>query len=261
MTTSQYDCAIVIPSCDSYEEAWGPFFGFFFKYWPDCPFPIYLITETKKFDDPRVQMINLGKDFGWANNMIKSLAIIPENNFIYFLEDVFIMKKVDTARVLSLLNLLKKDTISCLRLFPLPGPSTQYGDTKDLGLIAQNAEYRVSTMPAIWNKAAFSRLLVAGENAWQMELDGTKRAHAMNELFVSVWPGDAVIDIFATAIKRGRWLYDAVQLCHKEGIPVKPVRPVESFNEYVIRKACYLPVIGGFFRVGHRWYHARGKKK
>lgn len=260
METISHNCAIVVPSCDSYEEAWSPFFAFFFKYWPDCPFPIYLITETKKFVDPRVKTINLMQDFGWANNMIKSLAIIPEQNFIYFLEDVFIMKEVDTDRVVALLDLLKKDNVSCLRLFPLPGPSVQYQDRKDLGIIAQDASYRVSTMPAIWSKDAFSRLLVPGENAWQMELDGTQRAHKMNELFLSVWPRDAVILIFATAIKRGRWLYDAIKLCEKEGIAVSPNRPVETFGEYILRKASYLPVIGGFFRRGRRWYYRLCKK-
>ena len=258
---NQYDCAVVIPSCDSYEDSWGPFFSFFFKYWPDCPYKIYLITETKKIADPRVNTVNLGKDLGWANNMIAALDLIPENNFIYFLEDVFILKKVDTARIVRLFELLKKDGVSCLRLTPTPGPDKPYKHVGELGVIGETAPYRVSTMTAIWDKAAFKRLLVPGENAWQMELDGTKRSHAMKELFLSVWPTDPAIDIFITAIKRGRWQYDALALCRREGVTVVSNRARENYLEYLTRRACGIPLVGGFFRMGRRWYYRKPKTK
>ncbi len=254
-----YDCAVVIPSCDSYEDAWGPFFKFFFKYWPDCPFPVYLVTETKKYPDQRVRTLNLGKDFGWANNMSVALDTIPEKYFLYFLEDVFIIKKVDTARVLRLFELLKKDHASCLRLFPAPGPDRAYGDSKELGIIADSAEYRVSTMTAIWDKQAFKRLLKPGENAWQMELDGTKRSSQMKELFLSVWPKDPVIKLFATAIKKGRWQYDALSLCKREGVAVISNRLREGLFGYLTRQAAYLPLLGGFFRRFRSWYYVSRK--
>lgn len=264
MENSAHNCAIVVPSCDSYEEVWGPFFSFFFKYWPDCPFPVYLITETKKAPDPRVKAINLGKDYGWSDNMDKVLSQISEKYFIYFLEDVFITKKVDTDRILRLLELAKNDHVSCLRLFPHPGPDTQYvnasGPVPELGVIAKDAPYRSSTMTAIWDKEAFKRLLKAGENAWQFELDGTKRASMMDELYLSVWPKDVAIHEFATAIKKGRWQYDALQLCKKEGIPVATKRPVEGMGGYVTRRLAYLPLVGGFFRKGRRWYYDPKKK-
>jgi len=254
------DCAIVIPSCDAYEDAWLPFFTFFFKYWPDCPFPVYLVTDHKAYTDSRVKTITLGEDFGWANNMKIVLDKIPEKYFLYFLEDVFITKTVDTKRILRLLDLVKTDNVSCLRLFPDPGADTQYKDGKEIGIIAKDAPYRVSTMTAIWDKHAFVRLLKPGENAWQMELDGTKRSENMNELFLSLWYGDKAINYFATAIKRGHWLYDAVKLCEKEGIKVVTHRPIESIWGYASRKLTKLPIVGRFFRVLRQWYFKSLKK-
>lgn len=255
MENNPSNCAIIVPSCDAYEDSWAPFFAFFFKYWPDCPFPVYLVTEKKTYPDRRVTMLHLGQDHGWANNMFIALDTVPEKYFLYFLEDVFIMKKVDTARVLRLLELSKRDDVSCLRLYPAPGPSRAYGDSRELGVIAQDAPYRMSTMTAIWDKAAFRRLLKPGENAWQMEYDGTKRAHGMKELFLSVWPRDPVIKLFATAIKRGHWQYDALKYCEKEGVPVISNRARETRNDYLIRRACYLPVIGRFISRGRGLYH------
>ena len=131
---NQYECAIVVPSCDNYEDSWGPFFGSFFKYWPDCPFPVYLITDNKIYPDQRVKTINLGIDHGWANNMkICQSEKITERFFLYFLEDVFLTKKVKTERILNLLAVLKKDRVSCLRLYPSPGPDRPYPSRQDLG--------------------------------------------------------------------------------------------------------------------------------
>ena len=36
--------AILIVSCDKYSDLWDPFFKLFFKFWPDCPFNIYLLS-------------------------------------------------------------------------------------------------------------------------------------------------------------------------------------------------------------------------
>ncbi len=247
------NCSIVIPSCDAYSDAWDPFFGFFFKYWPDCPFQIYLISETKSFGDNRVKPILLGKDFGWANNVDKALKQIPDKYFIYFLEDVFLLKTVDTARVLRLLEITKRDNVACLRLYPAPGPDMLYTKDKELGIIGKNAPYRVSTMTAIWNKNSFLELMRSGENAWQMEWDGTKRSSVMNELFLSVYKKNPAIDYYATAIKRGKWFYDAIALCKKEGIYVDTSkRKVETRNKYILRKIYSFPPIHFINRVIRR---------
>jgi hypothetical protein len=242
---NKLDCAIVIPSCDAYEDSWYPFFTFFFKYWQDCPFPVYLITDNKTYPDPRVTTIALGQDMGWANNMKIVLEQIPQKYFIYFLEDVFLKRKVDTNRIITLLEKTKKYEISCLRLFPEPGPTLPFPQDKELGLIAKDAPYRVSTMTAIWLKKTFIDLLKAGESAWQMEIDGTRRSSKTDELFVSVWQGDYPIDYFATAIKKGRWLYDAVKMCKKERVNADfTKREVESFAHSIIRKLAHMYFIG-----------------
>jgi len=54
------------------------------------------------------------------------------------------------------------------------------------------------------------------ENAWQMELDGPPSVPLkMDELFLSVWPGDDAMPLFATADQKGRWQYDALTAVQK----------------------------------------------
>ena len=57
---------VLIMSCDSYEDLWVPFFHFFDKYWPDCPYPIFLATNTKLFIHNNVQVIHSNHFGTWS---------------------------------------------------------------------------------------------------------------------------------------------------------------------------------------------------
>jgi len=70
-------------------------------------------------------------------------------------------------------------------------------------------------------------LLVDGESAWNMEVQGTIRSQALEVPFLSVKrsPGtDLVLDpampYYCTAIVRGRWVRGALDLCSREGIRI-----------------------------------------
>src|SRR3989344_3182549 len=169
------NCVILVSSCDVFDDLWHPFFKLFFKYWPDCPFPIYLISNFVKYNDRRVHTILLGEDKHWATNMINAFEKINTPYFVYFLEDVPLIRPVDTKRLLRLFDFMKDEGASCLRLYPLPGPDRPYKGKPDIGEIDKNAPYRVSTMAAIWKTQDFKDLIVPGENAWDMEIKGTER--------------------------------------------------------------------------------------
>ena len=81
------NCSIIVSSCDNFSDLWEPFFILFFKYWPDCPFKIYLISETKIYSDEKVEMISLKKDMGWASNLKAAIRRINTPYFIYFQEE------------------------------------------------------------------------------------------------------------------------------------------------------------------------------
>ncbi|MFM9834618.1 MAG: hypothetical protein ACKVOA_00770, partial [Methylophilaceae bacterium] len=43
------DLTIFVNTSDSFEDCWHPFFSLFARYWPNCPYPIVLNTETKDY--------------------------------------------------------------------------------------------------------------------------------------------------------------------------------------------------------------------
>lgn len=228
------NCSIAISSCDAYSDVWSAFFTLFFKYWPDCPFPIYLVSETKKYSDDRVKMLNIGDDKGWAANLKSALKKIDSPYILYLQEDYFLKSKVNTNNIIKLFDYLKKEKAGCLRLYPSPGPNMRYKNSPDAGEINKTVDYSISTQATIWDKKVLENLLIDGESGWDMEIKGSKRISNLKTPFLCVYK--KAIDYFCTAIKRGRWYYDAVKLCEKEGIKIdKNKRPIESGKEYFLR--------------------------
>lgn len=227
-------CSVIVSSCDSYDDVWAPFFTLFFRYWPDCPFPVYLMSETKKYPDDRVTTINIGEDKKWASNMKTALKQINTPYVLYLQEDYFFRSKVDTDNIIKLLNYAIREKVGCLRLFPSPGPDRTYKNSADVGEIDKKANYSISTQATIWNKDVLDSLLIDGESGWDFEIKGSKKVVDLKIPFLCVYK--KAINYFATAIKRGVWYYDAVKLCAKEGIIIDGKRrEIETRSRYFLR--------------------------
>ncbi len=227
----------MISSCDRYGDAWAPFFTLFFRYWPDCPFPIYLISTGQHFCDAHVRTVPFAKDLGWSGNLIGALKQIAEPYIIYFQEDYFLKARVDTDKVRSALEFVRKEQAAYLRLRPCPGPDLPYKKETEIGAISREAPYRNCTQTAIWKKDILLSLLRPGESGWDFELrGGIERSRLLAEPFLAY--KRPVIDYVCTAILRGEYMYDAVRFCRKEGIKLdRKARKFESIFEYWIRKS------------------------
>jgi hypothetical protein len=217
--------ALIVSSCDAFSDAWKPFFVFFDKYWADCPYEIYLISNEKKIPHNRVKTICVGKDRGWAANLRIALETISADHVIYFQEDYFIRRRVENDEVADLVAVCEKTKAACLRLYPCPGPDLPFENYETIGLIAPMAPFRVSLQCAIWNKRALATLLVPDESGWDMEIKGSDRSRKGDDLFLSVKRtgekgniGAVPIDYVCTAIVKGKWTQEAVDVCKKEGI-------------------------------------------
>jgi len=228
--------SLVVSSCDKFQDVWNIFFTLFFRYWPDCPFPVFLVANYRSCADDRVKTILVGEDRGWASNMRQALAQIPGQYVIYLQEDYFLEAKVDTLRIMRLLECMHQRRVGCLRLYPCPGPDLANGDSEELAGISREAPYRVSLQSAIWDKEVLQSILVDGESGWDMEIQGTERSRALDVPFLSVKRDpvtnrvtDPALPYLCTAIVRGRWDRRAVSLCQREGILLDmSKRPVET---------------------------------
>ncbi len=233
--------AVVISSCDRYSDLWKPFFTLLFRYWPDCPWPLYLQSNHQTFDDTRVTTIAVGDDSDWSTGFARFLDQVPHRYVVVLMEDYLLTKPVRTAELSALARTAGSLDAACLRLFPCPGPDRPLSDHPGLGEIAVGAAYRLSLQAALWDKAALAALLVPGESAWELELKGSGRADRVARPFLSVErspTADYALPYFCTGVEKGRWLRPALRLCRREGIAIDLARrPAEPLLFDWVRRA------------------------
>jgi len=235
MKKEKNNCTIIISSCDAYSDAWKPFFTLFFRYWPDCPFTIHLISNTLKYTDKRVHALTITPDLKWSSNLITSHQQTAEKYIIYFQEDYFLRSNVDNKKIFQALALADKTNAAYIRLFPCPEPDLPYQNRTDIGLISKDALYRNSTQTAIWNKQQLIKLLQPGETGWDFEVKGgIERSRLIKELFFAYY--EPVINYFCTAILKGVYLFDAVKFAKSEGIKLdRNARKFENYFHFIFR--------------------------
>jgi hypothetical protein len=140
MNRKDASCALVVASCDSFSDVWDAYFTLLFRYWPDCPYTIYLITDSKVYNHPKVKTIvqdELKKD--WSSCVIDSLKKIPEKYIIFNQEDFLINGPVKTEHIKKLVKNISEYNAACIRLLPSPPPDKKYND--HLGEITKGPQY------------------------------------------------------------------------------------------------------------------------
>lgn len=233
---------IIVSSCDPFRDAWGPFFHFFFKHWPDCPHPVYLLTNYGHYRDDRVRCIQLGRDRSWADNLRLALDHINAQHILYFQEDFFLTRRVSTAVVQADLAFAMENQAAYLSFYPEPQPDeASFKGHPRIGVCARDARLRVSLQAAYWNVATLRALLRSGETGWDMEKFGSERARDI--LFLRANSLETTpIGYFFTAIVRGAWQPGAVEMCRAEGITLdlnfRPVRPVTRWQKARYKWRC-----------------------
>ena len=161
--------AILVCSCDKYHDLWPAFFTLFRKYWPDCPWPVYLLSNHLGHPEHGVKNLLVGEDKDWTTNMITALDRIPESTVLIFMEDYFLTAPVDTSTTVALVETMATKRWGYLRLFATPGAESTTESISGLpvGPLAPGVPYRVSLQLAFWTKDVLSALLLPGESAWR----------------------------------------------------------------------------------------------
>lgn len=192
--------AIVVASCDKYSDLWGPLFAQFFKCWPDCPYPIYLVANNLVFPDSRVTTLTAGDDVDWSTTIFSAISKLEHTHLLFWIDDAFLDKPVPSERVATLFADFQAREASFLRLRPNPRPS-QWA-TPDIGILSSNAEYRVSLFASIWDMDILKLILRPGESAWQFELAGTERSRELPGFYCT----SKEIFSYLHGVERGIWI-------------------------------------------------------
>lgn len=226
------DVAILILSCDAYRDVW-PYIGESWdRYWQDCPFPIYLVSEIERFEHSLIENLCLGRKVGWSNMLLESLALVEHDHIIYLQDDYLLKGRTDSRGLAQLLHAFESLEADYLRLFPWPSAPEPLPSNPDIGIVDVDQPYRTSLQAAVWRKTTLQDLLRAGESGHQFEENSPGRAAKQNYNFLGVYDPDVtfhtmntrryVIDYYSTAVFQGKWLDDAIDTLEVNGISIDP---------------------------------------
>lgn len=206
--------AIVVASCDKFSDMWDPLFNLFFKYWDDCPYPVYLVANHMVCAHPRVKTLLAGDDKSWSSTILSAINQIDYSHILFWIDDAFPTKQIDTAKVNSLYSWMVSSEANFLRLRSDPKPAKIFSE--DIGILDVNAAYRVSLFATIWYRPALEFILKDGESAWEFELNGTERSAKLDKFYSVRKP----VFKYLHGVERGVWIRPTVKKLEAMGYKI-----------------------------------------
>lgn len=252
--------AILVVSFDAYQDLWPVFFHAFFKYWPDCPYRVYLGANTATYADPRVTPVLIGADQDYSTNLRAMLAQVPNEWVITWIEDRPPCAPVDTAQVTRAIRAAQQRQAAYLKLISIY-PLALVPADEIIGEIPKGWRYRVSLTVALWHQPALRALLHPGESAWDIERRGSDRSNDLAGGFYGLplatrWapplPQQHIV-------LKGRVMRAALPFLRREGLADRLARrPVQSWWAYLYDWAYYQAFDVYFYL---RWVAAQWQRR
>lgn len=188
--------AILVVSCDRYCSLWSIFFERLRRFWPDCDYPVYLLSNTVSFSADGVRVILTHEDRDWSSNLQVALSQIDADYVLLMLDDAPLDGPISNSRIYEFLREMTARNMRHLNL--KARPRGQISVSRRFKQYATGVSYRASVCPCIWDKRTLLELLVPGETAWQFEIRGSRRSDAFEEFYVVEQP---VLDLIHIIIK------------------------------------------------------------
>jgi hypothetical protein len=180
--------------------------------WPDCPFPIYVVSNFLELNNKNVIFLKVGKDMAFTTNLKKALKQIDYDYIIYFQDDYFLENAVNTKEILNHINHCHDHDIDYLKLENDAMLRDEYQIENSIYCRNPiNIKYSLNTAVAIWNKRKLEELCVEGFTGWDFERKIIKyikdnkievKAETIHSNFILEY---GIKCVEGTAVRRGKW--------------------------------------------------------
>ena len=224
---------ILVNSTDRFDDCWKPFFTLFAAYWPDCPYPIVLNTDTKSYSHPGLtirasRVAARGERLTWSECLMRCLDGIDTEIILYLQEDFFLNCPVQGKPLAEFAQLMQTEGLDCIRLMECDGAGP-WTRSRYPGLweVDQRARYRIALQAGLWCRRTLRSHLRRHESPWQLEIFGSRRLRRSRDRILCVdrerysGPGKEIFPYEPTGVVSGKWKREAVvDLFARHGIEV-----------------------------------------
>ena len=220
-----------------YKDVWVDFINLFNKFWPNCPYPFYIVSdcENEKYF-MNCNLLSAGSNAEYSRKIQKAISEIDSDYYLLLLEDFFFEKPIDEEFVNNAIAFMSKNNISYYAM-PMDEFKKNYKGKKidkSRRMISKRAEYTVSCQPAFWERN-FLKECIGNENynAWVFEGIYCKSKYAHTKEFLERCVADVSNPLcLVHGILKGKIIPDAVKLINSSGYYLLNNRPKFSDKEY-----------------------------
>lgn len=210
---------ILMTSCKAYSDVLKIHDVLFQKYWPDCPFPKYLVTDeitgdSKLYD----RVIEAGKEAQGSKNGLRTVMGLKKVETPYVLllqEDFLLCDMVDTDLILHIVSLMDKYHAGNIRLIQSPAPSGVFSEEDEIMEYRAGMAYRLSMQAGLWDTKYLLDIFSRYDNGAEFERRGSFYSAEINKPVLackySSYP-------FINAIQKGMWQPTALDLLSRNHV-------------------------------------------
>ena len=217
------DMTVLVVGFDQWAVMWLGFCHFWHKFWPDCPWPLAFMSNTRVA--PCGQTLLCGTDANWTAMMQNALQQIETKHLLLMLADYWLAAPVEAETIYEFASYLERYGAHHIRL-QRSDPAAQqssgpFAPDPRLFVFASHAPYRVSLQAGLWDTGVLRALLRGREDPWQFETNASYRSRdTANALCVDMnttpdqWNGNAYLP-YHNIVSMGQWcgkpINDALQ--------------------------------------------------
>ena len=219
---------MLVSSCDSYSDLWPALSMSMTRYWPDCPFPRFLLTNHKEAPNGFLTLA-VGPDVSWSANLVRALHKLDTDYVLLSVDDLLLNKTVRTNAVLDAVRWASIHGVAALQMVSyeyLWGGAWSLGSIEAIRL-PLGATYRASAVFTLWNRDRLVRLLDPTETAWQFEYRGSERLLSDSSVYLTTRKYFS----FVNCVVKGKLTRFAVGFCNENGYPLLASRQVMARRE------------------------------
>jgi hypothetical protein len=181
--------------------------------------------------------------------MRRGLKQIKSQVILWLTSDNWITDSPDTGALVDFASYILSWQADHIRLYPGWDHDTAKGPFRHdsrLMVFTRESPYRCSLKPSLWRRRTLLKLLRDGEEAWDFEIEASKRSREMGDRFLAVkdWgyfpmvtAGDPSGDWIKSPVVKGRWTKAAKAYADREGLDIDFSRhPMNEIIDDKLRK-------------------------
>jgi hypothetical protein len=216
VTSRMSQTALIVLSSDKYKALWPIFFSFQRRNWADCNYPIYLFSNTERFDDTSVQTVLSGRDLDWSSSIRRCLTQIEQTHLLCIMDDMFLTAPVQSEHIDSLVELGIAGEAAHIHLRPYQYSGARTIPDSSLVRLDERARFRLSLYGmSFWKRQFMLDMLRDGESAWFFEVNGSRRSKEHQAVFATK---NDVVPGISHGLEKGEWLPEGVAALHSIGL-------------------------------------------